>query len=136
MSISLLGSIIVITVILVAGLGVTLFWQLNKFERGTDRFDQATPATAQVIEIGTSIVGKEQVRISAALRFEVKLPSGETYKARSPWLVEPDHIGQIRLGETFPVKIDPQKRNIIYPDVAWAEYDWTRENEKEPIYED
>lgn len=136
MSISIVGVIITVAVIVVAGLGIILFWQMNRFRAATNRFDQATPASAKIIEIGTSIVGKANERISAALRFEITKPDGALYKARSPWLVLPDHIGQIRLGEIFPVKIDPQKPTIIYPDVAWAEYDWTREHEIEPIYED
>jgi hypothetical protein len=134
-----LGLMIVIGTIFLVSLGLLAlaFWlQENASKEELKRFTQARPARARIIEIGTAIIGKTDSRISAALRFEVFPQSGEMYKARSPWVIEPEHLKQIRVGESLTVKIDARKQNIIFPDVAWAHYDWTRQHEIEPIYED
>jgi hypothetical protein len=136
MSLSLV--VVIVTIFLVSlGLLALAFWfQENASKEEQKRFKLANPAKAKIIEIGTSIVGKSDSRISAALRFEVIPDTGKTYKARSPWVIEPEHLGQIRVGESIAVKIDAKKKNIVFPDVAWARYDWTRQHEIEPIYED
>lgn len=136
MSLSLvvvIGTIFLVSLVL---LGLAFWFQENASKDELKRFKQASPAKARIIEIGTSIVGKADSRISAALRFEIVPESGKTYKARSPWVIEPEHLGQIRVGESIAVKIDAKKQNIVFPDVAWAHYDWTRQHEIEPIYED
>lgn len=136
MSISLIVVIVTIFVVSVVLLGLAFWFQENTAKEEVARFNQANPGKAKILEIGTSIFGKTDSRISAALRFEVTPQSGKTYKARSPWVIEPEHIGQIRIGEILAVKIDSKKQNLIFPDVAWARYDWTRQHEIEPIYDD
>lgn len=136
MSLSLVVVIITIFLVSLGLLGLAFWFQENASKDELKRFKQASPAQAKIIEIGTSIVGKADSRISAALRFEIVSESGKAYKARSPWVIEPEHLGQIRVGESIPVKIDSKKQNIVFPDVAWAHYDWTRQHEIEPIYED
>ncbi len=128
--------VVTLSFVLLLG-GLVIYWS-NRVagDRSDLRFQNAIQATARVIEVGTSIVGKSDTRISAALRFEVVPPGGRPYKARSPWIIEPAHIAQIRVGESFPVKIDQKERNVIFPDLAWARYDWERYGELEPLYED
>jgi hypothetical protein len=137
MSVSLMVAIGAIILVSISVLGLTFLSQRNGLDMEVERFNQAKPGSAKIIEVGTSIIGKKSDElISAALRFEVTPKSGKAYKARSPWVIEPDHIGQIRVGESISVKIDAKKQNIIFPDVAWAHYDWSRQHEIEPIYED
>lgn len=136
MSISLLVTFGAIALVFVIGLGLAFLFQERSIKTEQQRFEAAHPGNAKIIEVGTSIIGKTGERISAALRFEVTPKSGQVYKARSPWVIEPDHIGQIQVGQSVSVKIDSKRKNIIFPDVAWARYDWTREHEIEPIYED
>jgi hypothetical protein len=136
MSLNLIVAIGAIFLVSIGLLALSFWFQENASKEELERFNQAYPGTAKIIEIGTAIIGKADSRVSAALRFEVIPQSGEVYKARSPWVIEPEHIGQIRVGECFSVKIDTKKQNMIFPDVAWAHYDWTRQHEIDPIYED
>ncbi len=87
-------TVVIGTIFLVSlGLLALAFWfQENAGKEEIKRFKEANPAQARIIEIGTSIVGKADSRISAALRFEVFPQSGEIYKARSPWIIEPEHL--------------------------------------------
>ncbi len=130
-------AMISMAVVVIAGAVGLYFWQGSRTVSQNDqRFAQAAAAKATIIEVGTSIVGKSTSKVSAALRFEVQRPDGTTYKTRSPWIIEPAHIGQVRLGTSLPVKIDAKEKNVVFPDVAWAKYDWSRYGEPEPIYED
>ena len=128
--------LVTFTAILVTGITLTWFMYRKNNAEASNRLIQARPARARIIEVGTTILAKNDDRISTALRFEVTPEYGQPYKARSSWMIEPAHIPDVHVGKLVPVKIDTNKEKVIFPDVAWAEFDWRRENEIEPLYED
>ena len=129
---------IIATVVIICLGSLAVAWlQIQQTEAdASNRLCNARPAQAKIIEIGTTNFSQNGDRISTALRFEVLPPYGLPYKARSSWLIEPAHIPDVRVGKLLPVKIDSHKEKVIFPDVAWAEFDWRRENELELVYEE
>lgn len=128
--------LLIIAAFLVSALLV--FWVRVRALRAEQRtrFEAGVPATAMIVEVKTDEEAADNHNISAALRFWVEPPSGAPFKTRSPWIIDSDHLPHVRVGQTFPVRIDTLKNKVIFPNVRWAKYDWQREREVERISED
>ncbi|MFH2101916.1 MAG: hypothetical protein ABIJ39_00975 [Chloroflexota bacterium] len=66
--------------------------------------------------------GQISTRATYDLQLEVTAPGGETYIARTSWLVELAYVSNLQQGQQISVKIDPQDIGIIYPNVGWAKF--------------
>jgi hypothetical protein len=88
------------------------------------RFEASLPAKATIIEMKTLDYNKDDRQIPTALRFWVESPIGAPFKTRSIWLIEQDHIPAVRVGQSFPIRIDAITNRVIFPNVDWAKYDW------------
>jgi hypothetical protein len=133
----MLFNIIGVTVIMLVG-SVVMYWLQTNIAQSVRsvRVAQAKTAKAKVIEIeAPAILGRDDHNVSTALSFEVLPENGKPFKARSLWLIEAGQIPGIHAGRMLPVRIDSKTQKIIYPDVAWAKYDWLREHETKPIFD-
>jgi hypothetical protein len=81
----------------------------------------AKPATAKVISASQGIVGGSIKRL-IFLKLEINDGFGQNYEADAAWFVDTLHFDKIREGSSFPVKVDSQNKNIIYPAESWAVY--------------
>jgi hypothetical protein len=116
----------IFTAVILASL--SLAWlQIQQSDAETSRrLCHARPAMAKIIDVGAEPNVKSGDRAATALQLEVLPLYGVPYQTQSPWLVETSHAFELRVGEILPVKIDEKQEKVVFPDVAWAEYDWQR----------
>lgn len=82
---------------------------------------EARPANAKVISASQGIAGGSIKRL-IFLKLEINDGFGQSYEAETAWFVDTLHFDKIREGSIFPVKVDSQKKHIIYPGESWAVY--------------
>ena len=106
--------------------GIVLFFRKigKDAERLKARVEQATPAEAKVIQVGRSLLQKNQNTTNIRLRLEVTPKDRPPYQTTVTWDVEQAAIPKVQEGKQVPVKIDVENPNIVYPRVGWAEYYW------------
>jgi hypothetical protein len=56
------------------------------------------------------------------LKLEINDGFGPNYEADAAWFVDTLHFDKIKEGSFFPVKVNSQNKNIIYPAESWAVY--------------
>jgi hypothetical protein len=107
-------------------LGIVLFFRKVKQDAAKlqVRIAQATPAEARVIQVGRSILQKEQGTVNVRLRLEISPKDRPRYQTTVTWDVENAALPKVQEGCRVGVKIDPENPNIIYPRVGWAEFNW------------
>ncbi|MBE3038833.1 MAG: hypothetical protein IMZ62_08490, partial [Chloroflexi bacterium] len=54
------------------------------------------------------------------LQVEIQLPGKAPYQISTCWLVEVDSLEQVLPGKNVPVKVDPKKPLLIFPNVPWV----------------
>lgn len=77
------------------------------------------PAVARIVEVGSSYNMKNWGTM-VALRLEITPPSGSPYRIVSQWEVQPTYVDQMKVGNTFDIKIDVQNPKVIFPVAPWA----------------
>ena len=133
-------NVIIVVSTLIIG-SVVMYWLqewADKLKRQA-QLSAARPATLKVVDVTIAspktMMGRDDERVSTAVSFEVQLPMRAPFRVRSPWIVEAGHVMNLRTGTILPVKFDVRTGRTIFPNVAWAAYDWRRESEVLPIPE-
>ncbi len=122
-SVSTVVGVIAIALIV---LGIVLFVRKVKQDNAKlqARIAQAVPAEARVIQVGRSILQKEQGTVNVRLRLEISPKDRPRYQTTVTWDVENAALPKVQEGCRVGVKIDPENPNIIYPRGGWAEFNW------------
>ena len=79
----------------------------------------AKPASAKVLSASQGIIGGEIKRL-IFLKLEISDGFNPPYEADAAWFVDTLHFDKIKESSSFPVKVNSQNRNIIYPAENWA----------------
>lgn len=133
-------NVIVVVVTLVVG-GVVMYWLQEWAEKLNCQvlMSIAQPATMKIVEVAVispkSMMGRDDERVSTAVGFAVQLPLRPLFMVRTPWIVEASHMMNLHKGAVLPVKFDTRASTVIFPNVAWAAYDWRRKSQVLPMPE-
>lgn len=90
-------------------------------QKAREGFGRAIPATAKVVHVGESINAEGYDTVDVAVTFEVVPPSGDPYKVKTTWSVDPASVSKIQKGETVAIRIDRDDRRKIYSAEPWAQ---------------
>lgn len=81
----------------------------------------AKPASAKVISASHGLAGGDIKRL-IFLKLVISDGFSQPYEADAAWFVDTLHFDKIKEGSIFPVKVNSENKNIIYPAESWAVY--------------
>lgn len=98
---------------------------LEKFKQAEATFQQralaATPATAMILA-SSSYTPRSGGKLIVDLTLDVHPPFGNPYRATTKWQVDFLIAQQMQPNQTIAIRIDLTDPNIIFPNIAGAEY--------------
>jgi len=123
------------TIIIIVSLGIPviiiigiLYFVKRSFGRNKKFADalkikiaNAKPASAKVISASQGLQGGDIKRL-IFLKLEISDDFSSPYEIDSAWFVDTLHFDKIKEGSIFPVKVNSEDKNIIYPAESWAVY--------------
>lgn len=122
-----LGGVVLIGVVafgtVIGKIGRKVDSQIKDFP---ERFAQAMPTTAKIVEVGGVYTSRTYGTTSVGLRLEVDARFGPTYQAISVWEIKTTHAHDLE-GKTVNIRVDRQNPKIIYSDESWASQPVVRE---------
>lgn len=96
---------------------------MRKAKEHKDRYAKAVWAGATVVTVDKPKMDRYGMRqLKVRLRLEVEIQGGETYPAKTTWLVEESVMPQIVPGAGVSIKIDAEDPELIYPNMNGVEY--------------
>jgi hypothetical protein len=92
------------------------------------RLAAAKSADARITRVGKSYTYRNDPRVCLFLEMQVQPRLGRIYSTGSAWKIDPAHVPDVKPGKALKIKIDAAQPNTVFPDVPWAEYDWSNED--------
>ena len=117
---------LIILAVLIVAIGRGQRRKMNEIhvreQRFPNRENQAVWGQAVILHAQGGLTGDGASQARFVLSLQVTGDGGETYRAKTTWLVDISALGYMHTGETLSVKIDPVDKTIIYPNASWAQY--------------
>ena len=94
-----------------------------KAKEHKERYAKAVWAGATVVTVDKPKMDRYGMRqLKVRLRLEVETQGGETYPAKTTWLVEESVMPQMVPGARVSVRVDAEDPALIYPNMNGIEY--------------
>ncbi len=89
-------------------------------KRSRESFERARPATARVLQVGSSTTSRSYRGVVMELRIQIHVTGLEPYELDTLWAIDPSVSAKMQVGKTFAVKVDPEDHSKIYAGEGWA----------------